>query len=415
MSAGESEPVGVPVSYWWWLCGITVSLLGSQIQTFGLGWAATAHGASLAALVITAASVPGLVLMLVGGAVADSKGPWAVMVLSDGMMCAATAVLAVAFVLLGTPVWLLLSAAVVTGISNAFYVPSSATIPRRLVPGEALGKAMAARSLSGQLVSLLGSPVGGVVVAAVGLAGAAVLNSASFAVIFVLLLVARRHFTSDEPTASSGSLVRRALAGVGLVARDSVLRPLLLVVAAVALCMLPVTSLLVPLLVRSHGWSASVAGEVLGAETVMSAITVVSVMVRGKFRRPGTALCAGVVLAGAGTCGLGVAAGSRPALLVAAGVIGVGLGLFGSHGAPMLLAATPKEYLSRVQAVATLSQTLPLVVGLNVGGLIVSVAGIRGALLVMGAVVCVVGVLAMLSGPVRHASITRRAALPSCG
>jgi hypothetical protein len=95
--------------------------------------------------------------------------------------------------------------------------------------------------------------------------------------------------------------------------------------------------------------------------------------------------------------------------------MGVGLGLFGSHVAPLLLAATPKEYLSRVQAVATLSQTLPLVVGLNLAGLIVSVAGIRGALLVMGGVVCVVGVLAVLSRPVRHASITRRAALPSCG
>ena len=68
-----------------------------------------------------------------------------------------------------------------------------------------------------------------------------------------------------------------------------------------------------------------------------------------------------------------------------------------------------------MQAVATLSQTLPLVVGLNLAGLIVSVAGIRGALLVMGGVVCVVGVLAVLSRPVRHASITRRAALPSCG
>ena len=80
--------------------------------------------------------------------------------------------------------------------------------------------------------------------------------------------------------------------------------------------------------------------------------------------------------------------------------MGVGLGLFGSHVAPLLLAATPKEYLSRVQAVATLSQTLPLVVGLNLAGLIVSVAGIRGALLVMGGVVCVVGVLAVLSRPV---------------
>lgn len=119
------------------------------------------------------------------------------------------------------------------------------------------------------------------IVAAAGLAAAAGLNAASFAVIFVLLLVARRSFTAHEPTSQPGSLLRRALAGVGVAARDAVLRPLLLVVAAVALCMLPVTSLLVPLLVRSHGWPASVAGLVLGAETVMSGLVVVSVMARG--------------------------------------------------------------------------------------------------------------------------------------
>lgn len=408
-AAGQPDSK-VPVSYWWWLCGITVSLLGSQIQTFGLGWAATSHGASLAALVITAATVPGLVLMLVGGAVADSKGPWLVMVLSDGMMCGVTAGLAVAVVWLGTPVWLLLSAAVVTGISNAFYTPSSGTIPRRLAPPEALGKAMAARSIAQQIVSLLGAPLGGVIVAAAGLAAAAGLNSASFAVIFVLLVVARSRLRTDAPTARQGSLLRRAFAGVGVAARDAVLRPLLLVVAAVALCMLPVTSLLVPLLVRSHGWPASVAGLVLGAETVMSAVVVITVMVRGTSRRPGIALCVGVILAGTGTCGLGLAAGSRLLLLAPAGIVGVGLGLFGSHVAPVLLTATPAQYLSRVQAVVTLSQTLPLVVGLNIGALIVSGAGVRGALLVMGAGVSVVGVLAALSKPVRRASIGPAAA-----
>jgi MFS family permease len=256
---------GIPVSYWWWLCGITVSLLGSQVQAFGLGWAATAHGAPIAGLVITAGNVPGLVLMLIGGAVADSRGPWLVMVVSDGLMCGITAALAVTVACLGTPVWLLLSAAVLTGVSSAFYIPSSGRIPRRLVPGAALGKAMAARTMAGQLVSTLGSPVAGV-----------------------------------------------------------------------------------------------------------------------------------------GTCGLSVA-GSLPLMLVVSGVMGAGLGLFGTHVAPVVLGGTPAAYLSRVQAVLTLCQTVPLIVGLNAGGLLVSDAGVRGALLTMGGVVCAVGVLAVLSRSVRHA------------
>lgn len=403
--AADADATGIPVSYWWWLSGITVSLLGSQVQAFGLGWVATAHGASLAALVITAGNVPGLVLMLIGGAVADSRGPWLVMVVSDGLMCGITAALAVTAAFLGTPVWLLLSAAVLTGVSNAFYVPSSGTIPRRLVPGAALGKAMAARTMAGQLVSTLGSPVGGVVVVVAGLAGAAGLNSASFAVIFVLLLVARRRFAVEaSPAARSGTLLRRALAGAGLVARDSLLRPLVAIVAAVALCMLPVMSLLVPLLVRSRGWPASAAGEVLGAEAVISGVVIVLVLVRGTSRRPGVALCAGVALAGLGTCGLGVA-GSLPLMLVVSGVMGAGLGLFGTHVAPLVLGGTPAAYLSRVQAVLTLCQTVPLIVGLNAGGLLVSGAGVRGALLTMGGVVCVVGALAVISRSVRHASI----------
>jgi MFS family permease len=84
------------------------------------------------------------------------------------------------------PVWLLFSAAILVGTSSAFYIPSSGTIPRRLVAGEQLGRAMAARQIAGQLVAALGAPLGGLVVVLAGLGGAAALNSASFAVIFVL-------------------------------------------------------------------------------------------------------------------------------------------------------------------------------------------------------------------------------------
>src|ERR1700735_2208856 len=77
--------------------------------------------------------VPSITLMLIGGAVADSKGPRLIMVISDAAMCLATAVLLIAIILFGTPVWLLFSAGVLVGMSNAFYMPSSGTIPRRLV------------------------------------------------------------------------------------------------------------------------------------------------------------------------------------------------------------------------------------------------------------------------------------------
>ena len=73
--------------------------------------------------------------------------------------------------------------------------------------------------------------------------------------------------------------------------------------------------------------------------------------------------------------------------------------------APVLLLATPELYLSRIQAVVTLCQTMPLIVGLNLGALIVSGAGVRGALLVMGTSVALVGVLAVLSKPIRRACV----------
>jgi MFS family permease len=383
--------VKVPAFYWWWLSAITVSLMGSQIQSFALGWTATAHGASLAALVVTAGTIPSITLMLLGGAVADSKGPWLIMALSDAAMCLATAGLLIAVLVAGTPVWLLLTAAIMTGISSAFYTPSSGTIPRRLVAGPALGKAMAGRQMAGQLVSTLGAPAGGLVVAAAGLAGATALNSASFAVILVLLVGTRRRFLARQPDRDqAGSLLRRALEGLGVAARNKLLRLLLAVVAVVAMCLLPVTTLMIPVLVRAHGWSALTAGQLLGAQALAAGAVMACVLARGTSRRPGIALAAGVLLAGMGTGFLAVA--GSPALACAATALtGTGTGIFGTHVSPLVLAATPEPYLSRVQAVLTMCQTLPLVIGLNLDGLLVSGLGVRGALLISAAIVCATG------------------------
>lgn len=129
--------------------------------------------------------------------------------------------------------------------------------------------------LSAITVSTLGAPVGGLVVAAAGLAGAAALNSVSFAVNLPLLIGTRRRFLAREPD-----------------------------------------------------------------------------------RAPGIALSVGVLLAGAGAGVLAVA-GSPVLAAAATALTELGLGIFGTHVSPLVLAATPGAYLSRVQAVLTLCQTLP--------------------------------------------------------
>lgn len=161
---------------------------------------------------------------------------------------------------------------------------------------------------------------------------------------------------------------------------DKLLRSLLMIVAVVALCWLPVTSLMIPLLVRSRGWSAVTAGQMLGAEAFAAGVVVVIVPLRGTSRRPGAAMSAGVAVAGVSTIGLAVA--GSPVLACAAFALGgVGLGLFRTYVAPLALAATPEPYLSRIQAILILCQTLPFVIGLNLDGVLVSHTGVRGTLL----------------------------------
>ncbi|MEK8227311.1 hypothetical protein NKG05_16295 [Oerskovia sp. M15] len=57
-----------------WLSGVTVSRLGDAVLAFALGWAAAGRGGTTAALVLTLNGLPRLVLMVVGGAVADRLG-----------------------------------------------------------------------------------------------------------------------------------------------------------------------------------------------------------------------------------------------------------------------------------------------------------------------------------------------------
>jgi MFS family permease len=179
----------LPRQYVVWLGGALVSQVGDAALYFALGWAASGHGASAAALVLSAASLPQTVLLLIGGAIGDRLGARRVMITCNSVMLVVAAVLAVTSWRWGAPLALLIAASLVIGTVNAFYLPSSGSMPRQLVADATLPRALALRQSGSQLVSMIGGPVGGALVAFAGFAAASLTDSVSFGVVLIALIV----------------------------------------------------------------------------------------------------------------------------------------------------------------------------------------------------------------------------------
>ncbi len=84
----------LPPSYLLWLAGILASLAGNAVFYFALGWAASEHGGAVAGLVLSAITLPRVLLLLVGGAVSDRVSARRVLIAGDAGMLVFSLVLA---------------------------------------------------------------------------------------------------------------------------------------------------------------------------------------------------------------------------------------------------------------------------------------------------------------------------------
>ncbi|MFJ9908121.1 MFS transporter [Streptomyces sp. NPDC101152] len=398
MPAPARRPA-LPRTYLLWLAGTRASLVGDAAMYFALGWAATAHGGAMAALVLTAITLPRTVLLLLGGAVGDRFGARRVMIVGDSVMFAASLLLAVVSLRLGTSSWLLVVVASLIGTVDAFYLPATGSMPRQLVGKEQLPRALAMRQAGGQIASLLGAPLGGVLVATGGLSFTAAVDALTFAVVLVVLLRVRPAF-DVERSSHQESLLAGAVGGVQLAVKDPVLRPALLLTGAAAGFLLPVVSLLNPLLAREHGWGAGAAGLVTGGQAVGMVVVSLLVTRRGAMRRIGAGSALGLCGAALGIAALAMAPATGVA--VAGGiVVGAGSGMFACHIGPLVLTSIPETHLSRMQALLTLVQSLALLVANNVLGVLADAETATIAAAVCAVAVCGAGVVGLASKPLR--------------
>ncbi|WP_344262951.1 MFS transporter [Streptomyces sodiiphilus] len=394
----------LPRAFLVWLAGALVSMLGTGMMYFALGWAASAHGGTVAGLALTAVNLPRAVLLLVGGAVGDRFGARRVMIAGDAAMIAVTMLLAAAVAGLGTPVWLLLSAGLLIGVVDAFYLPASGSMPRRLVGTGQLPRALALRQTGQQLMMFTGGALGGVLVAAAGLGGAALANAVTFAAMLSVLLWLRGRITEPPPRPRDGGpgLLSDIGDGLRIAWGEPVLRAALMLTAAAAGFLLPVVTLLGPLLARAQEWGPQTAGLIVGAQSLGIVAAALTVVRRSGAARPGLAAAAGLLAAGAGTGLLAVSWSPVPAVAGSL-LIGAGSGTFGANIAPLVLGTTPDTHLSRVQSLVTVVQSGALLATNAALGLLAERTSPAAVLTLCAAVVTATAVAALLTGTLRGA------------
>ncbi|TCC43202.1 MFS transporter [Kribbella sindirgiensis] len=350
-------------SYYGWLAGSTLSVLGDTALFFALGWAATGIGPRVAALVLTGFTLPRAVLLLLGGVLGDRIGPRRLLLACTAIVGCCCFLLAVAVGLRGVSAGLLLTTSVVVGTVDAFALPAAGVLPRLFVPDDQLPRAMALRTSATQVITLAGGPLSGLLVATVGLVGALTLDGLTFAVQFAVLLLLKPPY-DVHPQRDRPSVLKDAVDGLRVAVGDPVLRMILAVVALVAAFVLPVTSLCVPLLARSQGWEAKQAGFVVAGSVAGGLLVTVLVARFGTFSRADLTAGVGCLVAALGIAALALAP-TVPTAIAATLTQGVGIGLFTSHLAPLFIRSTPKSHLTRLQSLLSLAQTVPLIASTN--------------------------------------------------
>ena len=164
------------------------------MQNVGAAWLMTtlAPTALMVALVQTATSLPVFVLGVPAGAVADIMDRRKLLLITQGWMLAAAAILGAMTVLGATGPWTLLWLTFALGLGAAMNGPAWQAIVPDLVPRSELPAAIALNSLGFNLARAVGPALGGLVVAAVGAGGAFVLNAISFVGVMIVLYLWRR-------------------------------------------------------------------------------------------------------------------------------------------------------------------------------------------------------------------------------
>lgn len=306
------------------------------------------------------ATVPGLLLTLVGGVIADTVDRKRLLIVTQA--CAGFSALVLsALVWTGVvKVWMILSLSFVTGCCWAISGPSYQAITVDLVEREDLANAIALNSSQFQLARVVGPTLAGVTMQVLGLAGCFFANGLSYVAIVTAL--SRVRIPKRKKSSVGGHAIwRDLLEGFSYVRGRPRVSVLLLCSTVVSLFGTPYLVLLPMFAHNVYGWGGSGLSLLMGTAGAGALMGAALLAYLGDFRRKGTFLL-GCLFSG-GACIAAFASVTRPAaalpLLL---LIGFSMVCFFALGNTLLQQLVTDEMRGRVMSMwlLTFIGTMPL-------------------------------------------------------
>jgi MFS family permease len=381
--------------YGWYLATAATWFGGLGLQQVMLPWLVAGEleaSAEWIGLVQTANMLPGLVLLLVGGAVADRRDPRSLLTLLHVLATLPPLALAAAIGSDGLSISVVVLCAFAMGSLNAFSNPA-----RDSLLSEVAGSDVA-RAVTGVTIAQFGSQgIGMAVAGAARWAGLVPVLAAQAAVVGVGALLSRRIPRRTAPLPEHGPKLSEFLVGLRIVL-GSPLRAVLALVCGIGLLFSASYNVVLPVLVRDvYG------GDVRDVSVLMMTFPVGTILgsfvllARGGIRRKGRALALSLVAASVSlmVSGLGL---PFPVVVLA----GLGWGLSGAvflnMGRTMFQERAPANERGRVLAVNLLGFMATAPLGALIAGFTTAELGPQAALLGFGAAMLVlVGVVVVMS------------------
>ncbi len=385
------------------------SIIGGWAYVVALAvFAYRADGAYAVGLLATARWLCGGIAAPLAGVVGDRYPRARVMIASDLARAAMLGVMALA-VLADAPPFLVYSLAIAATLAATPFGPAQAALLPQLArsPTE-LTAANASAGAVDNVGSFAGPALGGLLVAAAGVE-AVFATSAGLYLGSAVLVASLRHREQQErePEDEDGGGLRAALAGFRTLAGVPRLRLVVAIVAVQTVVDGALDVLIVVLALETLETGASGLGflnSAAGVGGIAAALVIGGVAARGRLA---SSLGVGIVLWGLPLALIGVWPEQAAALVLLA-LVGAGGTVVAVAGDTLLQRAAPPELLARVFGAVDGVMLVALALGSLGAPFLVDTIGVRGALIVTGAVLPVLAALTWT----RLAAIDAAAAIP---
>ena len=292
--------------------GLLVSFSGTFMQSAAVLWHVSVlvpadQRAIALGLVGLVRILPVVLFSLVSGVAADAFDRRRLMLMTQSVMAALAAVLAILTFRGLTAVWPIYLLTAVSAAAGAFDLPARQALTPNLVPREHLPNAITLNSIMLQSASVAGPALGGLILAMRGVGWVYAFNAVSFLfVIGALLLMDPPRPDEAAPADRSNFTVAAALEGLGFVFRAPLIRSTMLLdffatFFSSATALLPIFAQdILHVGARGYGW--------LYAAPAAGALVTSAIMIRivDWIERRGEVLIGAVALYGAATVAFGV-------------------------------------------------------------------------------------------------------------